>query len=68
MLTHYAYANLFYDQLTGRTVMVILHLVDKPPVDWYSNHRSIAETATYGYEFVSTHNCVEHIIDLWNTL
>ena len=37
-------------------------------MDWYFKKHSTAETDTYGYEFVSTRTCVEHIIYLSNTL
>ena len=34
--THYVDANLFHDILTGRSVTVILHLLNKTPIDYYS--------------------------------
>jgi hypothetical protein len=66
--THYVYANLMHDLLTGRSVTATLHLVNKTPSYWYSKKQPTAETATYGSEFVAALTCVEHIIDLWNTL
>jgi hypothetical protein len=67
-LTHYVDANLMHDVMTGRSVIGILHLVNKTPIDWYSKKQATVETATYGSEFVAAHICVKQIIDLRNTL
>jgi hypothetical protein len=34
-MTHYKDANLYHDIITGRAVTGILHLLNKPPIDWY---------------------------------
>ena len=65
--THYVDANLFHDQLTGRSVTGILHIVNQAPLDWYSKKQATVETATYGSEFVAARTCVEQIIDLRTT-
>ena len=67
-LTHFVDANLFHDQLTGRSVTGILHLANQTPIDWFSKKQATVETATYGSEFVAARTCVEQIIDLRTTL
>ena len=67
-LTHFVDANLFHDQLTGRSVTGILHLLNQTPLDWFTKKQATVETATYGSEFVAARICVEQIIDLRNTL
>ena len=52
-LTHYFDANLYHDMLTGRSVTVILHLMKKTPIDWYSKKQATVETTTYGSEFIA---------------
>jgi hypothetical protein len=66
-LTHYVDANLMHDIATGRSVIGILHLVNKKPIERYSEKQATIETATYGSEFVAARICVEQIIDLCNT-
>jgi hypothetical protein len=39
-LTTYVDANLFHDQITGRSVTGILHLINKTPFDWYSKRQA----------------------------
>jgi hypothetical protein len=46
----------------------ILHLINKTPLDWYSEKQATIETATYGSEFMAAHVCIEQIIDLRSTL
>jgi hypothetical protein len=67
-LTHHVDANIMYDVVTGRSVMGILHLANKTPIDWYSKKQATVETATYGSEFVVARICVEQIIVLCNSL
>ena len=57
-IPHYVDANLFHDQLTGRSVTGILYLVNKIPVDWYYKKQSTVDTAKYGSDFVSACTCV----------
>ena len=61
-LTHYVDANLYHDQVTGRSVTGILHMVNGTPIEWYSKKQATVETATYGSEFVAARTCVEQII------
>ena len=65
---NYVDANLFHDQITGRAVTGILHLVNKNPMDRYYKQHSTVEKATYGSEFFSYCKCAEHIIYLRNTI
>jgi hypothetical protein len=46
----------------------ILHLVNKMPIDWYSKKQATVQTATYGSEFTAARTCIEHIVDIRNTL
>jgi hypothetical protein len=55
-LSHYIDANL------------ILHLINKTPLDWYSKKQATVETATYGSEFIAARICMEQIINLRSTL
>jgi hypothetical protein len=57
-----------HDVTTGRYVTWILHLANKTPIDWYSKKQAMAETATFGSEFVAARICVEQAIDFRNTL
>ena len=67
-LTHFVDANLYHDQLTGRSVTGILHLINGTPIDWFSKKQATVETATYGSEFVAARTCVEQVMDLRHTL
>ena len=67
-LTHFVDANLFHDQLTGRAVTGIIHLINGTPIDAFTKKQATVETATYSSEFVAARICVEQIIDLRNTL
>ena len=60
-LTTYEDANLYHDMLTGRSVTVILHFLNKTPIDWYSKKQSTVETATYGSEYVCAKTAKEQI-------
>ena len=62
--TTYKDANLYHDQLTGRSVSGILHLVNQTLVEWYSKRQSTVETATFGSEFMAGRTAVEQIIEL----
>ena len=53
---------------TGKSVTGILHLLNQTPIDWYSKKQAMAETATYGSEFVAAQTCIEQIVDLHCTL
>jgi hypothetical protein len=53
-----------HDVTTGKWVSVILHLINKTPLDWYSKKQATVETVTYGSEFFVARICVEQIKDL----
>jgi hypothetical protein len=55
-MSHYFDANLMQDIMTGKSVTVILHLVNRTPLVWYSKKQPTAETATYGSEFCCSMN------------
>ncbi len=58
-------ANLYHNMITRRSVMGILHLVNKTLIDWYSKKQATIETAsTYGSEFIAAQICVDQSIDL----
>ena len=67
-LTYYVDANLFHDALTGRPVTGIFYMINATLNEWYSKKQTIAETATYGSEFVTACICVEQVINLHSTL
>ena len=66
--TTYVDANLHHDQVTGKAVTACLHIVNAPPLHWYSKTQATVETATYGYEFVAARIATDQIIDLRYTL
>ena len=57
-----------HDLLSGKSVTGILHLLNKTPIDWYSEKQATVETATFGSEYVAARTAVEQIIDLRTTL
>ena len=61
-------ANLYHDQVTGRSVTAILHYFNSTVIDWYSKKQPTVENATYGSEFVAAKTATEQIIDLRITL
>ena len=67
-ITHYVDNNLFHDQLTGNSATIILHMVNKTPLYWYSKKHITAETPVYSSEFVSARTCAYQIINLCNTI
>ena len=46
----YYEANLFQNFMTGGSFSVVLHMLNKTPVDWHSKKESTVETATRGSE------------------
>ena len=60
-LTHYVDANVMHDIVTGKSVTVLVHLINKTPLDWYSKKQATVETSTYGSEYVSARICVEQL-------
>jgi hypothetical protein len=49
-MSHYFDTNLMHDIMTGKSVTDILHLVNNPPLEWYSKKQPIIGTATNGSE------------------
>jgi hypothetical protein len=67
-LSSYVDANLMHDISTGRSVTMILSLVNKTPIEWYSKKQATVETATYGSEFVAARVCaIYHFEYAWIT-
>lgn len=64
----YVDANLYHDEVTGRSLGAALHFVNATPIEWYSKRQATVETATYGSEFVAARIAVDQIIDLRLTL
>ena len=64
----YKDANLLHDLITGRSMMGIMHFLNKTPIDYFSKKQSTVETATYGSEFVTARTATEQIMDLRLTL
>jgi hypothetical protein len=67
-LSHYFYANLYHNMVTGRSVTAILHFLNQTPMDWYSKKQATVETATFGSEFIAARTTIDQIIDLRMTL
>ena len=68
VLLHYFDANLMHDVLSGKAVTGCIHFANKTPIMWYSKKQATTETATYRAEFVAGRKCIEHIIDLRNSV
>eukprot|EP00957_Ditylum_brightwellii_P024141 1820115-Ditylum_brightwellii.AAC.1 len=68
MTTTFVYASLLHDVIAGRSCTVIIHLLHKTPIDWFSKGQNNVETATYGSYFVAARTAVDQIIDLHYTL
>jgi len=67
-LTSYVDANLMHDQVTGRSVTAVLHLINKTPFDWYTKRQSTVESSTYGSEFSAARTAVDQIVENRTTL
>jgi hypothetical protein len=65
---HYFDANLYHDMLTGCSVIGLLHLLNKTPMDLYSKKQATVETAIYGSEFIAARTCVDQVINLLTSL
>lgn len=63
VLTSYVDANLMHDQITGRSVTAVLHIVNKTPFEWYTKRHATVETATYGSEFTAARTAVDQIVE-----
>jgi hypothetical protein len=67
-VTNYVDANFKHDTISGKSVTGMLHMINKSPLDWYSNKQDTVDAATYGSEIVTACLCTEQIIILCNTL
>ena len=43
-------ANRFHNVITGQSVVGVLHILNKTPIDWHSKKQSTVEIATHGSE------------------
>jgi hypothetical protein len=66
--TSYVDANLYHDQVSGRALTAVLHILNGTPIDWFCKRQATVEAATYGSEFVAARTAVDQIIDLRLTL
>ena len=64
MTISYHDANFYHNFITGRSVIGVLHMLNKTPVDCHSKKKSKVETATCGSGYSSARTCVENILDL----
>jgi hypothetical protein len=67
-LSHYFYANLYHDMVTGRSITALLHFLLQTPTDWYSMKQATVKTATFGSEFIAARTTINQIINLRTTL
>ena len=68
ILSHYYDANLMHDVLNGKSVTGVFHLANLTPLMWYSKKQATSEIATYGAEFLAACTCMEHIVDIRNSV
>ena len=61
-------ANLQHDMVTGRSVMGIIHAINKTVFEWYTKKQATVETATYGSEFVAAKTTTQQVQGLRTTL
>ena len=66
--TAYVDANQHHDQVTGRSDIACLHLVNATPSHWHTKRQATVETATFGSEFVAARIATDKIIDPRYTL
>ena len=60
--THYIDSNVYHDTMMGRSLICILHLINKTPLDWFSKKEATAETAAYRSEFMAGRTYAEQIV------
>ena len=63
-MTSYVDANLMHDVTNGRSVMGILHFLNKTPLEWFTRKQPTVETATFGSEFVAARTATEQIMEI----
>jgi hypothetical protein len=62
--THRVDANLMPCLITGRFLIVILHMCNQTPIDWFSKKQNTVESATDGSELNVADISVDQIADL----
>ena len=68
LISSFVDANLMADLTAGRSQTVIIHILNKTPIKWYSKSKSCFKTATYGSEYSNTRIYTDQIVDLCNNL
>ena len=68
IFTHYVDDNIYHDIITGISITGILHFINQIRIICFYKKQATVEMATYGSEFVAVPECLEHVIDLRNTL
>ena len=61
-------ANLMHDLITGHSATSLLHMLNQTQGAWTSTRQHQVKTATYGSEFMATHQAVEQVINICYTL
>ena len=61
-------ANLCHNFVTGRSVTIVLHFINKTPMCWHSKTQDAVEIDTYGSECSLARTYVEKILDIRITL
>ncbi len=64
IMTTYVDANLCHDYITGKSVTGIIHLLNQSIVDYYSKKQPLAETATYGSEYMVARTATEQVMGI----
>ena len=67
-MTTYVDANLCDDFVTGKSLTVIVHLLNQTIVDYFSKKQPLVKTATYGSEFMTARTTTEQIMEIRTTL
>ena len=52
-----------YDEPNGGSVTVILHFLNKAPLEWFTRKQLTVETANFGSEFVTARTATERIME-----
>ena len=56
------------DLTTGRYQTLIIHILNKTHIEFYSKSQSCVKPVTYGSEYSVTRICTDYIVDIINTL
>jgi hypothetical protein len=63
-ISHCVDANPCHDLINGKSVTIVLHIVNQTCIDLFSKLQSTAKTATCSSEFVAAKTCIKQIIDM----